>query len=41
VAGGVLLILDALPRAEVLPAGRLPGQGVSMVFGPGFVAGRF
>jgi hypothetical protein len=39
VAGGVLLILDALPRAEVLPAGRL--GGATMVFGPGFVAGRF
>lgn len=41
-AGGILLILDALPRAEVHPAGRLGGAtGASVVFGPGFVAGRF
>jgi hypothetical protein len=40
--GAVLLILDSLPQAEVFPSGRPGGTaGATVVFGPGFVAGRF
>jgi hypothetical protein len=43
-AGAIWLILDALPKAEVLPGGDpSPGGGrrFAMTVGPGFVAGRF
>lgn len=35
-AGAVALILDALPRAELLPGG-----SVTVAVGPGVIAGRF
>ncbi|HET8539225.1 MAG TPA: hypothetical protein VFL83_05080 [Anaeromyxobacter sp.] len=41
-AVGAWLVVDALPRAEVLPGGPAPrGPFGSLVVGPGFVAGKF
>lgn len=41
VGGGVKLILDARPRADVEAAPPLDGGRTGIVVGPGFVAGRF
>lgn len=38
--GSVAMIMDALPRAEIRPGGRL-GRPISVAVGPGFVAGTF
>jgi hypothetical protein len=43
-AGGIMLILDAQPRADVFEAGTLASAnvgGVTVGVGPGFVAGKF
>jgi hypothetical protein len=46
-AGSIWMILDAMPRAEVVPHGRDPMLMVQsrlrpgVIWGPGFVAGRF
>jgi hypothetical protein len=39
--GAILLILDALPRAEIRSGGPGRGRSIQVAFGPGFVAGRF
>lgn len=44
VAGGIMMILDSAPHADVLEAGTVSsaaGEGPAVSFGPGFVAGRF
>ncbi len=38
--GSVMMILDALPRAEIRPGGPT-GRGITVAFGPGYVGGTF
>ncbi len=39
--GAIWLIMDALPRAEILPGSDAPNRSITVSMGPGFVAGKF
>jgi hypothetical protein len=40
-AGSIWLMVDSLPRAEIVPSGQRPGYGAVVRIGPGVVSGRF
>lgn len=40
-SGAIWLILDALPKAEILPGSDAPTRSVMVSVGPGFISGKF